>query len=452
MNQQEYQRRLLEREKRYPEWKPLLADRPVHIQVDPGYAATYAGQVAAITAASLLGRMSTSVAIEVESVPVLAPLPWVGEKLNEVVMRTLKGADPYGRYEQRPSQTDDFPLVLGPNGDGLVVHGSGWRAYCGREPSPVPQSDKLNPFGAAFAVVAAASRLPQAMQAATIEPVLVDTYTWSTGPAPSGAPTVSPDFDLGELWCVGVGSVGSCALFFLGLVTRSFHAVLVDRDVVKVENVRRSALFTSQDALSEEPKVEVASRWLGEVGVQLVEPYIAWLDEMPGRWLGRGAGTPDILISAANERSVRPHIESGFPPLQVYGTTGRNWQSTLFRHIPFREACSLCVPGAETVKLPALCATAPPTLSDDVEEDDVALPFLSYAAGFMTAVEIAKVALTGEALGRNRVFFEPRTASLVRAVTLSRQAGCVCELRDASVHQAAIEDSRFSSLSLNNPK
>ena len=448
MNQPEYQRRLLERERRYPGWKPLLSDRPVHIHVDPGYAVTYAGQVAAITAASLFGRMSASVSIDVDSMPVLAPLPWVGEKLDEVVMRTLKAADPYGCYEQRSAQTDDLRLVLGPNGYGLVVHGSGWGAYCGREPSPVPQSDELNPFGAAFAVVAAASRLSQDMQAATIEPVLVDTYTWSTGLAPSGAATVSPDFDLGELWCIGVGSVGSCALFFLGLVTRAFHAVLVDRDVVKVENVRRSALFASQDALNEEPKVDVAGRWLSEVGVQRIEPHFAWLDEMQGRWLGREPGTPDILISAANERSVRPHIENGFPPLQVYGTTGRNWQATLFRHIPLKDACSLCVPGAKTVQLPALCATAPPASPDDSDEDDVALPFLSYAAGLMTAAEIAKVGLTGKAVGRNRVFFEPRTPTLVRAVTLNRKAGCVCGIRDASVHQAAIQGSRFASLSL----
>ncbi len=452
MNQQEYQRRLLERETRYPEWQPILANRPLHIHVVPGYAATYAGQVAAITAASLFGRMSASVSIDVPPKPVLAPLPWVGEKLDEVVMRTLKATDPYGCYEQRPPRTDDLRLVLGPNGNGLVVHGSGWRSYCGRAPSPVPQSDDLNPFGAAFAVVAAASRLPQAMEAATIEPVLVDTYTWSTDLAPYGTPTVSPHFDLGELWCIGVGSVGSCALFFLGLVTRAFHAVLVDRDVVKVENVRRSALFTSQDALNEEPKVDVAGRWLNEVGVQRVEPHIAWLDQMSGRWIRREPGTPDLLISAANERSVRPHIENGFPPLQVYGTTGRNWQSTLFRHIPLKDACSLCVPGAKIVPLPALCATAPPASTDDADEDDVALPFLSYAAGLMTAVEIAKVALTGKAVGRNRVFFEPRTPTLVRAVTLNRKAGCVCELRDASVHQAAIQGSRFSSFSLNNPK
>ena len=202
MNQQEYQRRLLERETRYPGWEPLLGDRPLHIHVDPGYAATYAGQVAAITAASLFSRMSASVSIDVDSMPVLAPLPWAGEKLDEVVMRTLKAADPYGCYEQRPARTHDLRLVLGPNGDGLVVHGSGWGAYCGREPSPVLQSDELNPFGAAFAVVAAASRLPQDVQAATIEPVLVDTYSWRTGLAASRAVTVSPNFDLGELWGV----------------------------------------------------------------------------------------------------------------------------------------------------------------------------------------------------------------------------------------------------------
>ena len=288
--------------------------------------------------------------------------------------------------------------------------------------------------------------------ATTLESTLVDTYTWRAGPVSSGAATVSPHFDLGELWCIGVGSLGSCALFFLGLIARALHAVLVDRDVVEVENVTRSALFTSRDALNEESKVDVAGRWLNEVGVQQIEPHRAWLDEIPERWHGRESGTPDILISAANERSVRPRIEQGFPPLQVYGTTGRNWQSTLFRHVPLKDACSLCVPGTETVPLPALCATAPPVSTEGGDGDDVALPFLSYAAGLMTAAEIAKVSLTGKAVGRNRVFFEPRTPNLVRSVTLNRKAGCVCEIRDAAVHERAIQDSRFASLSLNNPE
>lgn len=448
MNQQEYKRRLLERESRYPDWKPLKVDRPVHIHVDPAYGATYAGQVAAITAASLLGRMSESVAVNVVPQPLLPPVSWMGTELDEVVIQTLKAADPYLYFEQRPARDDDLRLVVGPVGNGLVVHGCGWNAYCGADSSPIPQTDEPNPFGAAFAVIAAASRLQLDSPGAPIEPVLADTYNWRPEICPSQASAVSPNFDLGELWCVGVGSVGSCALFFLSLVTCAFHAVLVDRDFVEIENVRRSALFSSQDALNEKYKVEVARRWLGQAGVERIEAHNAWLDEIPGRWRRREVGTPDILISAANERNVRSQIESDFPPLQVYATTGQNWQATLFRHIPLSDSCSLCVPGGETRRPPAPCATAPSTEADDNgEEDDVALPFLSYAAGLMTAAEIAKLAIAGETRTRNRVFFEPRTKNLIRAVGLSRRQGCVCQLRGATVHEEAIQGSRFASLS-----
>lgn len=449
MNQQEYQRRLLERESRYPDWKPLSVDSPLHIKIDRGYSATYAGQVAAITAASLLSRMSKSVSVEVLPQPVVPSLSWMGVELDEVVMRTLKAADPYGHYEQRSAQDGDVRLVVGPIGDGLIIHGCGWGAYCGSEPSPVAQANEHNPFGAAFAVIAAASRLQQYTQETTLDPVILDTYTWRPELLSPGSAALSPDFNLGELWCIGVGSVGSCALFFLSLITRAFRAVLVDRDTVEIENVRRSALFSSQDAMSNEYKVEVVNRWLHQAGVEEVEPHIAWLDEIPERWRQRQLGTPDILISAANERNVRSQIESAFPPLQVYATTGQNWQATLFRHIPLGDSCSLCVPGMETRPLPAPCATAPSAPAvDNVEEDDLALPFLSYAAGFMTATEIAKLAVSGKTQTCNRVFFEPRTRNLIRGVELRRRQGCVCYLRDTTVHEKVIKDSRFASLSI----
>lgn len=449
MNQQEYERRLLERERRYPDWRPLPDDRPLHVQIDPTYGATYAGQVAAITAASLLGRMSKAVNVDIVHQPVVPPLSWMGAELDEVVMRTLRAADPYGHYEQRPARDRDLRLVVGPTGDGLVVHGCGWGAYCGTEPSPIPQTEELNPFGAAFAVIAACSRLRHDTRAASIEPVLVDTFSWSPGVPSPEAPEVSPAFGLGEIWCVGVGSVGSCALYFLSLATSAFRAVLVDADPIEIENVRRSALFSSQDALNKEYKVEVARRWLGKAGVKEVEAYTAWLDEIPERWRKRQLGTPDILISAANERNVRSQLESAFPPLQVYATTGQNWQATLFRHIPLRDSCSLCIPGRETQRQPTPCATAPSTsVNGNGEEDDVALPFLSYAAGVMTAAEITRLAIAGDTGTRNRVFFEPRTNNLIRAVGLSRRQGCICQLRNATVHEMAIEGSRFATLSV----
>ena len=448
MNEQEYDSLWWNRVLRYPDAQPLPEGRAVHIRVDHEYAATYAGQAAAITAASLFSRMTKSVAVDVPALPVHPLLPWSGSALDTIVIETMSGAHPYGRYKQRPSMPGDLRVSIGPSGDGLVVHGSGWGAYCGSEPSPLLCSDEANPFGAAFAVIAAAARLQLDPHAGGFEPSMVDTYLWRAGfPSPE-TPKILPGFKIGELWCVGAGSVGSCSLFFLTLATRDFHAVLVDCDKVKVENVTRSAPYSWKDALAENPKVEAACRWLQQAGVQQVEPHLAWLDDILERWVERAPGTPDILISTANERNVRAMIENGYPPLQVYATTGRNWQATLLRHVPMKDPCSLCVPGGTTIFAPTLCATgAVPQVDGSGNGDDVALPFLSYGAGLMTAAEISKLSVTGRPSTPNRVFFQPRALKLHRAVALESRNGCVCQERDRLVYQDAIRGSRYASLS-----
>lgn len=446
MNEQEFHRRWTNRATRYAGSAWTSEDLPIHILVDPGYAATYAGQVAAITAASLFGRMSKCVAVDVPSLPIVGPLPWAGTTLEEQVMRTLHASHMFGRYEQRQARSDDLRLVIGPYGDGLVIHGSGWGAFRGMARSPLVPSNDPNPYGAAFAVIDAAAQIQQHPSNAYVEPMTLDTYRWRVGDPLPEAPQMESPFDLGEMWSIGVGSVGSCALYFLGLITRSFSAVLVDADNVEIENITRSPLFSWPAALGEEPKVEVVSRWLREIGVNAIDPHTAWLDEIPDVWARRGQGTPDIVISAANERGVRSVIEGSCPPVQVYATTGRNWQATMFRHIPLRDACSRCVPGARVPQVSMLCATGSsvPESSSDAE-DDIALPFLSYAAGLMTAAEITKLALFGRSDAPNRAFYEPRGRTLF-GLSLSQNPNCPYHGQDAA-HQAAIRGSRFASLS-----
>ena len=446
MNEQEFDRRWSDRSDRYPGTGSLPAGVSVHLHVDPGYAGTYSGQVAAITAASLFGRMTKCVAVDVPPLPILDPLPWAGAKLDEFVMQTLHDAHRFGKHEQRVASTEDLRLVIGSRGDGLVVHGSGWGAYRGHGSSPLLQSDDPNPFGAAFAVIDAAAQIQLHPDASGVESEAMDTYLWRAGIPSADTPRMEPRFELGNVWSIGVGSVGSCALFFLGLITQNFRSVLVDRDNVEIENVTRSALFSWRDALREAPKVDVAARWLHEARVGQIEPLVAWLDEIPDHWARRPTGTPDLLISAANERNVRSVIEGSHPPLQVYATTGQNWQATLFRHIPLADACSRCVPNEDAPQMPMLCATgsrAPEETSEDA--DDVALPFLSYAAGLMTAAEISKLALLGRTEASNRVFYQPRGRGLV-SVELSRDPECRYHNHDTT-HEAAIQGSRFASLS-----
>ena len=154
----------------------------------------------------------------------------------------------------------------------------------------------------------------------------MDTYTWSVGSQDLPSSPNPTGFEVGKLWCVGVGSVGSCALFFLSLATQNLHATLVDRDNVEVENVTRSPLFTWKDASQNTPKVTVAERWLEQAKVREITAYYAWLHELE-EWAQRPQGTPDLMISAANEKNVRSTIEDYFPPVQIYATTGQKLAS-----------------------------------------------------------------------------------------------------------------------------
>ena len=146
MNEEDFHKRWSDRVARYPNSSRLPDDRPIHIHIDPRYAKTYADQVATITAASLFSRMCRRVAVDVPSLPVLNPLPWAGMNLDDLVVRMAKDAHRYGEYEQRAARPKDLRVVVGPKGDGLLVHGSGWGAYSGFQPSPVVPSDESNPF------------------------------------------------------------------------------------------------------------------------------------------------------------------------------------------------------------------------------------------------------------------------------------------------------------------
>src|SRR3546814_19973047 len=75
--------------------RPLDPARWISLAIDPAYAETYAGQVALLTAANLIGRMTPSVAIAVPAGPQLRdPLPWAGRSLPAVLFEPLFAATP----------------------------------------------------------------------------------------------------------------------------------------------------------------------------------------------------------------------------------------------------------------------------------------------------------------------------------------------------------------------
>jgi molybdopterin/thiamine biosynthesis adenylyltransferase len=316
----------------------------------------------------------------------------------------------------------------------------GWNAYLGPAPSPLPDADDGNPFGAAFAVILAVSQLFVHRLAPLTGRFLANALTWCAESTPSALTT--PAGHLGTIWIIGTGSVGTATLYFLTMATRRFSAVLIDKDRVKRHNLDRSPIFTDGDV--GRLKVEAACDFLRNAGVSAVQVEACALHESTF-WIGRSAGTPDLLIAAANELNVRYHIEAQYPPVQLYGTTGHNWQASVIRHIPFIEACSCCLFPDELPHAAMACASAPiETGSNGSEQVDAALPFLSFAAGLMTAGEVLKLSLPGYPFNTNRVTLSTRPSPRLVPARVPKRPLCICEERSKSVHQEMIKGNKHA--------
>lgn len=408
----------------------LDPDRWILLRADPAYAARYDGQVAILVAANLLGRMTPALALDVPSVPIVEPLPWAGADLRTFVREQLFAADPFGRFTCRDTRDGDYILHLGRAGGPSIVHGSGWNLYAGPAPSPLANDDTANPIGPGMAAILAGAEAFRG--ALSHQPAFqLNALTWQTGMASPGDAPLPAAPSPGVLWFVGLGSVGTAIAYFLTLATRRFAARLFDMDEVEIHNLDRSPVFMARHVGLK--KVEAAADYLTESGVSAVEADPLALDEAPA-WQGRPPGIPDILVSAANERNVRTVIENGYPPLQIYGTTGRHWQAAVVRHMPLEDPCSCCL-FPEADHAPTACATGPAQRGEGGAQMDAALPFLSFAAGVMAAAEILKCGFPGYPFTQNRVILNTDPAVRAVPVALSKRPDCICGQRSAPVHR-----------------
>lgn len=408
----------------------LDPDRWVLLRADPDYAARYDGQVALLVAANLFGRMTPALALDIPSVPIVASLPWAGADLCAFVQAQLIAADPFGKFESRAACDGDYVIHLGRTGAPVIVHGSGWNLYAGPAPSPLADDESINPIGPAMAAILAGAEAFRG--ALSHSPAFqLNALTWQAGMALPEAASLPTGLAPGELWFVGLGSVGTAILYILTLATRAFPARLFDMDEVKIHNLDRSPLFLDRHVGWN--KVTAAADYLAGIGMTDVGAEPVALDESV-TWRDRPPDVPDVLVSAANERNVRAVIENGYPPLQIYGTTGRNWQAAVIRHTPLEDPCSCCL-FPEGAHASTACATGAAPQAETGAQVDAALPFLSFAAGAMAAAETLKRRLAGYPFTPNRVILN--TSPNVRPVpaTLSMRASCICRQRSPSVHR-----------------
>jgi hypothetical protein len=219
-------------------------------------------------------------------------------------------------------------------------------------------------------------------------------------------------------------------------------------DEITIQNLDRSPMFSAADADVHQKKVHAAEAFMRSTGVRQVTAEPVALGES-NLWYSRAAGVPDILIAAANERDVRYTIEQSAPPLQIYGTTGANWEASVIRHIPLVEACSCCLfPPTESRPI-MTCATDNTVRRPNGQSVDAALPFLSFAAGLMAASEILKAGMPGYPFSPNRTALYTHPAAPLRFLSprIPYRVGCLCATRSSSVHRLMISGGRYARLS-----
>ncbi len=446
MTPDEWYARRNDRQTRYA-GRVLPPGRPILVELEPEYGTRFDGQVAGLVAANLFSRMSPRVAFDFPQASIVHPLPWAGKDLGTFALETACAADPFGMFELRHAQAGDYVVHLGRENSPASTHGSGWGSFVGPGGSPLASSDDNNPVGPAFAVIVVAARLFGLNLEPLDGPYLFNTFNW-TNAAPSDNEPFPSNLDLGQLWCVGAGSVGTAALYFITLATREFASVVFDMDEVKIENLDRSPIFTAEDAKTELRKAIALERYLRQLGVKDVQAEVKPLD-LSSRWKDRQQNEPDILISAANERNVRYVVEQSFPPLQIYATTGGNWNVSAFRHIPFVDPCSCCAFPPERTTARMACASGSVHDPETGKSVDAALPFLSFAAGLFAAAEVFKAQLPGYPFPPNRFFFvtSPETTPGFVLAPMRPRESCVCQSRSRKVHWSMIGESRYAEFS-----
>jgi hypothetical protein len=409
--------------------------RAVAISIDDEAASTYPGQLAFVLAVNLVARWCRRLNVSAPPVAVAPQLTIVREMpptdLAGLALDIARAADPFGDFTDS-QEADRDPIRLhigaGPASPGAYrIQGVGWLALTGEAVHSAAARPNDRPLGAALAACIGAA---WAFRVAIGEPPPSDSLRLSLWNLQGGEAALdhgkSDSSNLGNVLLVGCGAVGSSIAYLLPLMGITGRLTLVDGDRVDATNLNRSPLFFFADV--DRSKADTVASYLRRSGV-VATSLEMWFDEAVSTGLAF-RGRPDIVIPAANDRGVRHAIQHHVPPLQVYGTTSRDWQAFLGRHIPLHDDCLACrfpIDGPATP--PLVCATASlPTSRPEVPTRDAALPFLSTAAAVLAVAELAKATEDSFPVNANFAcldFKGPLTDFL--AVQTHPSPGCICQ-------------------------
>jgi len=194
---------------------------------------------------------------------------------------------------------------------------------------------------------------------------------------------VTAHVDVGRVLQVGGGAVGCALDFWLGFVGFVGRWVIADEDVVTISNLNRQLLFTAADAGFPDGR---ASNKAKTIAKRLGGRFIA-----SPHWYDRDQAVVDsaydLVLPLANERGVRPALQSRPQTVLLHATTTRSWRAIAHRHVAGHDDCIVCrLPLEEDPAF--VCSTAPVGIERRM---DTSIPFLSGLAGLLLLADIIRL-------------------------------------------------------------
>lgn len=419
----------------------------VAISGDRDFLESSPGQQALITAVNLIARMTSSMSVNVP--PITNRLPQIapGDTIDKAMSDFARAVNPSIRLDQN-GQHQTYIFHLGRSGKGMNVIGGQWTGAFGSALPNVESIDSTVGFGACAAVCGAVAHMFSTDFGMPSTAISIDLFRRqiTTSGDPTDSCGVEP-VNLGNLWLVGCGSIGSSALFFLGMNPAEADVRLIDGDTVKNHNLDRAGCFLAQDLGKN--KVDACERFIRTCPNITTVKDPTYLHKST-LWRNRLPQDVDLIIAAANEYGVRSRIESSFPPVQIYATTGSYWQASVWCHIPNKTGCSCCAFPLGDTQSNLQCAVGNPKLVQDKPSDapqnDASLPFLSFFGGLLVAAEIYRLAAGDIPPPR----YDLWTANSLEMYTLNvpEVSTCMCQRRSRRTHANIVRDTRYAHLFL----
>jgi hypothetical protein len=382
-----------------------LAGKSVSLVIDENNLHRYSNQAMVIIVITLLSRWCNKIHVIISAdQPSIVP-GFEAKTMKEVIEEIISINDDeisFSFHESLEKATDAYLAVGNPdiqNRTNLVwIEADGWIAGYGRNIGSyktITKTNVLNPVGPVMAACLAHAVIFKLLLDIPEEEEfgkwfsLYDLSMSRETPDHLVNPELPKNIDLGKIFQVGCGAVGSSFDFILSLTNCTGQFTLVDYDIIKAENLASSLLFQKSDAITSAKKIDACFNMLSK---SRIKPFTFGGDYSSFiKSIDYFENYPDAILCFANEQNVWSTIQNNYPPTVLHATTTPNWGINYGRHIPLLEWCIVCRFGVRHIEIKTVCATSVIKITEAEEQTFGVLPFLSPAAAALTMAQLFRL-------------------------------------------------------------